>query len=71
MKKSIGLKSDSINYVNLGFFDEEEQKSIIDEAIKCKETGEEKTIVFNFSGHGMLDLKGYASYFEGTMQNAK
>ena len=46
-------------------------KVAIDEALKCKETGEEKTIVFNFSGHGMLDLKGYASYFEGTMQNAK
>ena len=43
----------------------------IDEALKCKQTGEEKTIVMNFSGHGMLDLKGYASYFEGTMQNAK
>ena len=36
----------------------------IDEALKCKETGEEKTIVLNFSGHGMLDLKGYASYFD-------
>ena len=46
-------------------------KVAIDEAIKCKETGEEKTIVLNFSGHGMLDLKGYASYFEGTMPNAK
>lgn len=46
-------------------------KVAIDEALKCKETGEEKTIVFNFSGHGMLDLKGYASYFEGTMLNAK
>ena len=46
-------------------------KVAIDEAVKCKETGEEKTIVLNFSGHGMLDLKGYASYFEGTMQNAK
>ena len=43
----------------------------IDEALKCKQTGEEKTIVINFSGHGMLDLKGYASYLEGTMQNAK
>lgn len=43
----------------------------IDEALKAKETGEEKTIVINFSGHGMLDLKGYASYFEGTMPNSK
>lgn len=43
----------------------------IDEALKAKETGEEKTIVINFSGHGMLDLKGYANYFEGNMSNAK
>ncbi len=40
-------------------------KVAIDEAIKCKHTGEEKTIVLNFSGHGMMDLKGYSSYFEG------
>ena len=46
-------------------------KVTIDEALKCKQTGEEKTIVMNFSGHGMLDLKGYASYFEGNMLNAK
>ena len=43
----------------------------IDEALKCKSTGEEKTIVINFSGHGMLDLKGYTSYFDGTLLNAK
>ncbi len=43
----------------------------IDEAIKARENNEEKTIVINFSGHGMLDLKGYASYFEGTMPNSK
>jgi len=46
-------------------------KVAIDEALKCKQTGEEKTIVMNFSGHGMLDLKGYASYFEGSLENAK
>lgn len=46
-------------------------KAGIDEALKAKETGEEKTIVINFSGHGMLDIKGYASYFEGTMPNSK
>ena len=46
-------------------------KVAIDEALKCKQTGEEKTIVVNFSGHGMLDLKGYSSYFDGTLQNAK
>ena len=31
----------------------------------------EKTIVINFSGHGMLDLKGYANYFSGEMPNSK
>lgn len=34
-------------------------KAAIDEALKAKEEGKEKVIVFNFSGHGLLDLKGY------------
>lgn len=32
----------------------------IDEAIKCKETGEEKVIAFNISGHGFMDMVGYS-----------
>jgi len=35
-------------------------KAAIDEALECKKTGEEKVIVFNLSGHGLLDLQGYA-----------
>jgi tryptophan synthase beta chain len=31
----------------------------IDEAIKCRESGEKKTIAFNISGHGFLDIPGY------------
>jgi len=31
----------------------------IEEALKCKETGEEKVIAFNVSGHGFLDMPGY------------
>jgi tryptophan synthase beta chain len=31
----------------------------IDEAIKCRESGEEKVIAFNISGHGFLDIPGY------------
>ncbi len=34
-------------------------KAAIDEALKAKEEGREKVILFNFSGHGLLDLKGY------------
>lgn len=37
----------------------------IDEAILCKKTGEEKTIVFNLSGHGLMDLGGYEQYLQG------
>jgi tryptophan synthase beta chain len=33
----------------------------IDEAIKCRESGEGKTIAFNVSGHGFLDIPGYRS----------
>jgi tryptophan synthase beta chain len=31
----------------------------IDEAIRCRETGEAKTIAFNISGHGFMDIEGY------------
>jgi len=39
----------------------------IDEALKCKETGEEKVIVFNLSGTGYFDLVAYGQYNDGTM----
>jgi tryptophan synthase beta chain len=43
-------------------------KVAIDEAVKCKSTGEEKTIVFNLSGHGLLDLYGYDKYMNGSLE---
>ncbi|MGA2675948.1 MAG: TrpB-like pyridoxal phosphate-dependent enzyme [Methanobacterium sp.] len=39
----------------------------IDEAIKCKKAGEDKNIVINFSGHGLLDLQGYDDFLEGKL----
>jgi len=36
----------------------------IDEALKCKETGEAKVIAFNVSGHGFMDMEGYAQVLE-------
>ncbi len=39
----------------------------IDEALKCKETGESKTIAFNLSGTGYFDLVAYGQYNDGTM----
>lgn len=39
----------------------------IDEALKCKETGEEKTIVFGLTGTGYFDMTAYQAYNEGTM----
>ncbi|MDO5323121.1 MAG: TrpB-like pyridoxal phosphate-dependent enzyme [Clostridia bacterium] len=44
-------------------------RAAIDEAIKCKETGEEKTIVFGLTGTGYFDMYAYEAYHEGTMQN--
>ena len=41
----------------------------ITEALKCKETGEAKTILFNLSGHGFVDMSAYDQYFSGEMQN--
>ncbi len=42
-------------------------KCVIDEAIKCKQTGEEKVIVFNLSGHGHFDMSAYEKYMDGEL----
>ena len=42
-------------------------KAAIDEALKCKETGEEKTIVFGLTGTGYFDMVAYQQYNDGTM----
>lgn len=39
----------------------------IDEALKCKETGEEKVIVFGLTGTGYFDMTAYSAYRDGTM----
>ena len=42
-------------------------RTAIDEALRCKETGEEKTILFGLTGTGYFDLYAYANYNDGTM----
>jgi len=42
-------------------------KAAIDEALKCKESGESKTILFNLSGHGYFDMQAYTDYFDGKL----
>lgn len=44
-------------------------KAAIDEAMKCKETGEEKTIVFGLTGTGYFDLTAYAKYNDHEMSD--
>ncbi|MCC8072191.1 MAG: TrpB-like pyridoxal phosphate-dependent enzyme [Bacteroidales bacterium] len=41
----------------------------IREALKCKETGEKKTILFNLSGHGLIDMTAYDQYLAGNLIN--
>ena len=44
-------------------------KAGIDEALKCKETGEEKCIVIAYSGHGFFDLAAYDVYLNGELED--
>lgn len=44
-------------------------RAVIDEAMKCKEEGKQKTIFFNLSGHGYLDLAAYADYLSGKLED--
>ncbi len=42
-------------------------KVTMDEALKCRETGEEKVIAFNLCGHGHFDMGAYDQYFAGVL----
>jgi len=44
-------------------------KAAIDEALKCKESGEAKTILFGLTGTGYFDMAAYQAYHDGKMQN--
>ena len=43
--------------------------AVIDEAIKAKEEGKEKVILFNYSGHGLMDLSGYDAFLAGKLSD--
>jgi tryptophan synthase beta chain len=42
---------------------------VIEEAMKAKEEGKEKVILFNWSGHGIIDLAAYDAYLSGKLDN--
>ncbi len=44
-------------------------KAAIDEAMKCKESGEEKTIVFGLTGTGYFDMMAYEKFHNGEMRD--
>jgi len=44
-------------------------KATIEEAVKAKKEGKQKTILFNFSGHGFFDLSSYQMYLDGKLQD--
>ncbi len=46
-------------------------KAAIEEALKAKEAGEEKVILFNLSGHGYFDMTSYDMYFSGSMMDVE
>ena len=46
-------------------------RAAIDEALEAKESGEERVIVFNLSGHGYFDLEAYNEYLKGDLSNYK
>jgi tryptophan synthase beta chain len=44
-------------------------RAAIDEALRCKATGESKAILFNLSGHGHFDMASYDQYLAGRLQD--
>ncbi len=44
-------------------------RAALDEALQAKEEGQEKTILFNLSGHGHVDMAAYDAFFAGELEN--
>jgi tryptophan synthase beta chain len=44
-------------------------KAVVDEALAAKKTGEKKVILFNLSGHGLLDMQSYEAYMSGHLND--
>jgi tryptophan synthase beta chain len=44
-------------------------RTVIDEALRCKDAGTARTIVFNLCGHGHFDLAAYEAYLAGKLQD--
>jgi tryptophan synthase beta chain len=44
-------------------------RAVIDEALRCKEEGKEEVILFNYSGHGLIDLAAYDAYFSDHLED--
>lgn len=44
-------------------------RAAVDEALRAKEAGEEKVILFNLSGHGYFDFAAYDNYFSGKLED--
>jgi predicted alternative tryptophan synthase beta-subunit len=44
-------------------------RACIDEALRCKASGEKKTLFFNLSGHGHFDMGAYDKYFAGQLDD--
>ena len=42
-------------------------RAVIDEALAAKEEGSDRVILFNYSGHGLLDLSAYDAYLRGQL----
>lgn len=46
-------------------------KGAIDEALRCKEEGISRTILFNLCGHGHFDMQSYIDYHAGRLQDSE
>jgi pyridoxal-phosphate dependent TrpB-like enzyme len=44
-------------------------RAAIDEALRCKQTGETRTLLFNLTGHGHFDMAAYDRYFAGELED--
>jgi len=61
------LNGNQTNFFTRRFVSQKWKHAAIEEALRCKESGEAKTILFTLSGHGHFDMASYDKYLSGEL----
>ena len=69
LRRRLPVRADRGHYSRSGIVPCDRYAAAVREARKCTESGEPKVILFNLSGHGLIDMAAYDKYLAGDLVN--